>query len=178
MSLCTFVKELPYDIQHKIYTIIMELRAPKKTLSECLKLDIETYVLYDQIYKYYKMLWCTYMDTIFVDGTNETAEHLMESEFLLTLCNFETGTAIGFDERIHIVFPNKTNHEIMHELWKERTSEEACAMTKRLWLAMSPKQRLKLMNRCYDEHIYISFIVHMDNENTAHLLTDPAQPTT
>ena len=167
MSLRTLIAQLPYDIQHKIYATILEKRAPKKPISELLKLDIETYVLYDKIQKYYKMLWSTYMDTIFINGTNETAEHLMESEFLLVLSNYTTNNTIGFDDRIYSAFPNKTDHEIMLELWKERTSEEAAMMNKRLWLAMSPAHRLKLLNRCYDEHIYMSFVIHMHDTQSS-----------
>ena len=129
-SIESFIHDLPIDIQHHIYMKVLEVRKPKKVLSNELKLDIESYPLLPCIVDNYKIMF-------------NGQDHLgwVENAMINTMNDHHSigigGIYLNIHQDLRNAFPNLTDDDIESILLEG-------SHIKRLWLYMPPKKRIGL----------------------------------
>ena len=124
-----FIQDLPLDIQQYIYKIVLEVRRPKVVMSLIMKMDIESYHLFDFILEKYKLVY------------GDFHESWLNND-MISFLNDHEGFMNGLNPGLRNVFPNLTDDEIIIRIMDHYH-------IKTYWIAMSAQKRLNMFLTTY-----------------------------
>lgn len=124
-----FIQDLPLDIQQYIYKIVLEVRRPKVVMSLIMKLDIESYHLFDFIREKYKLVY------------GDLHESWLDNDMISFLNNHDF-FMYDVNPDLRNVFPNSTDEEIIIHIMDH-------FHIKKYWIAMSAQKRLNMFLTTY-----------------------------
>lgn len=127
------ILSLPYDLQEKIYTHVLELRKPKQAITKELREDIETFGFLSII--------CTNYEKTFGSDFITWVENA-----IILIMNDYNGLAFGISQDLRNTFPNLSDMEIRSKLINTYNLNK-------LWINMSPTKRYTLTLCSKTNHI-------------------------
>jgi hypothetical protein len=144
MLLDEHIQDLPQHLQEMIYQKTMKLREPRTVLAPIQKLDIHTYVKFNEL-----------IDHLMKQTYNKCYYLKWFENSLLYELNDNRSLFEGFSPSMYKAFKDYTDDEIISSIENEHSSEQAQINTmKHYWKYLTPGRR----NRLYNVYINLYYL--------------------